>query len=63
MKFKALVISEDGNLFRREIKERDISDLPQGDLLVNVKYSSLNYKDALSSTGNRGVTKKYPHTP
>jgi putative YhdH/YhfP family quinone oxidoreductase len=28
-----------------------------------VKYSSLNYKDALSATGNKGVTRKYPHTP
>ena len=28
-----------------------------------MKYSSLNYKDALSATGNKGVTRKYPHTP
>jgi putative YhdH/YhfP family quinone oxidoreductase len=32
-------------------------------VLIRVNYSSLNYKDALSATGNRGVTKKYPHTP
>jgi acrylyl-CoA reductase (NADPH) len=32
-------------------------------VLINVKYSSLNYKDALSAIGNRGVTRKYPHTP
>lgn len=63
MKFKALVISEKNDSFIREITERDTADLPAGDLLVKVKYSSLNYKDALSSTGNRGVTKKYPHTP
>jgi len=63
MKFKALVIRENGDSFTREITERDSTDLPAGDLLVKVKYSSLNYKDALSSTGNRGVTKKYPHTP
>jgi len=63
MKFKALVIREDGDSFIREIIKRDTSGLPDGDLLVRVKYSSLNYKDALSSTGNRGVTKKYPHTP
>jgi acrylyl-CoA reductase (NADPH) len=31
--------------------------------LIKVHYSSLNYKDALSATGNRGVTKNYPHTP
>jgi NADPH:quinone reductase-like Zn-dependent oxidoreductase len=30
--------------------------------LIKVHYS-LNYKDALSSIGNKGVTRKYPHTP
>ena len=62
--FKAMVVTEKENdQFVREIKDRNIDDLPQGDVLVNVKYSSLNYKDVLSSIGNRGVTKKYPHTP
>jgi putative YhdH/YhfP family quinone oxidoreductase len=37
--------------------------LPSGELLVKVEYSSLNYKDALSASGNKGVTKQYPHTP
>ena len=45
------------------IVEREISDLPEGDILIKVEYSSLNYKDALSAIGNTGVTKKYPHTP
>ena len=36
---------------------------PAGDLLIDVAYSSLNYKDALSAVGNPGVTRKYPHTP
>ena len=49
--------------FVRNIKERAISSLPDGDVLVRVSFSSLNYKDALSATGNRGVTRKYPHTP
>ncbi|MBM2839777.1 MAG: quinone oxidoreductase [Bacteroidetes bacterium] len=40
-----------------------MSELPAGDVLVRVHYSSLNYKDALSATGNKGVTRKYPHTP
>jgi putative YhdH/YhfP family quinone oxidoreductase len=42
---------------------RHINDLPEGDVIINVKYSSLNYKDALSATGNKGVTRNYPHTP
>ena len=61
--FKALVVSEEGGKFIRRVTERKIDDLPGGDVLINVKYSSLNYKDALSATGNKGVTRKYPHTP
>lgn len=61
--FKAFVVTEENGAFQRAIKTRKITDLPDGDLLVKVHYSSLNYKDALSATGNRGVTKNYPHTP
>ena len=32
-------------------------------MLIRVRYSSLNFKDALSASGNRGVTRAYPHTP
>lgn len=62
--FKALVVEEgpDGK-YLLNIKKKAVKDLPPGDVLVRVKYSSLNYKDALSAIGNRGVTKKYPHTP
>ncbi|MEX2443904.1 MAG: YhdH/YhfP family quinone oxidoreductase [Alkalispirochaeta sp.] len=38
-------------------------ELPPGEVVVRVSYSSLNYKDALSLRGNRGVTRNYPHTP
>ena len=62
--FKAMVVSETAEkTFVREIKQRALSDLPAGELIIEVKYSSLNYKDALSATGNKGVTRKYPHTP
>lgn len=62
--FNALVVEEQAdNQFSRAIKQCAISDLPDGDLLVRVHYSSLNYKDALSASGNKGVTKNYPHTP
>ena len=62
--FKALVVTEtaDGK-FLKEFKERSIEDLPVGEVLVKVCYSALNYKDALSSIGNKGITKSYPHTP
>ncbi len=62
--FRALVVSEAGEgRFVREIAERRVADLPAGEVLVKVAYSSLNYKDVLSCTGNRGVTRSYPHTP
>jgi putative YhdH/YhfP family quinone oxidoreductase len=62
--FKAMVVSETAEkTFVREIKQRALNDLPAGELIIEVKYSSLNYKDALSAIGNKGVTRKYPHTP
>jgi len=63
-KFRALVVEEgEGGKFTRSIKERSVVDLPEGEVLIRVHYSSLNFKDALSATGNKGVTKNYPHTP
>ena len=62
--FKALVVKEtDNKQYSRQILERSIDDLPPGDVVVEVHYSSLNYKDALSASGNKGVTRSYPHTP
>jgi acrylyl-CoA reductase (NADPH) len=64
MSFKALrVIETSAGKFERNIVEREIDDLPTGEVLVRVQYTSLNYKDALSATGNKGITKKFPHTP
>ncbi len=62
--FKALLITEnpDGT-FKRAITSRNISDLPSNDVLIKVHYSALNYKDALSSDGHKGITRHYPHTP
>jgi putative YhdH/YhfP family quinone oxidoreductase len=37
--------------------------LPEGEVLIKVAYSSLNHTDAMSASGHRGVTKRYPHTP
>jgi len=62
--FRALVVSKtDEKTFTREITERSISDLPEGEVLIRVHFSSLNYKDGLSCIGNPGVTRNYPHTP
>ncbi|MDF1581068.1 MAG: YhdH/YhfP family quinone oxidoreductase [Desulfuromonadales bacterium] len=62
--FKAMLVEESApKTYTRSIVERTIDDLPPGKLLVRVRYSSLNYKDALSAIGNKGVTRNYPHTP
>ena len=62
--FKAFVTSQNQNgKFENNIFEKSIDDLPDGDLLIRVEYSSLNYKDALSASGATGITKSYPHTP
>ena len=64
MPFRALrIVETSSGKFERSIEELNIEDLPPGELLIKVFYSSLNYKDALSATGNKGITKKYPHTP
>jgi len=57
-----VVESPDG-LFSQSVASRSFDELPDGDLTISVQYSSLNYKDALSATGNKGVTRTYPHTP
>jgi len=61
--FRALLIEKTDAGFSRSIVERSIDELPPGDLLIDVRYSSLNYKDGLSATGNPGVSRKFPHTP
>ncbi len=62
--FKALIVHSTSEAHsERRIAQKYIRDLPAGDVLIQVMYSSLNYKDALSASGNRGVTRTYPHTP
>lgn len=62
--FNALVVSEEADgSFHRKVEKRTLASLPDHDVLVKVHYSSLNYKDALSATGNTGVTRHFPHTP
>lgn len=62
--FRALWVEEkEPKNFVRSVIERDTNELPEGDLLIRVRFSSLNYKDALSASGNKGVTRRFPHTP
>ena len=61
--FRALLVEKTADSFERSIVERTIADLPDGDVLIDVRFSSLNYKDGMSATGIPGVTRNYPHTP
>lgn len=62
--FKALwVVENDTSNYELSVVERDLNDLPGHPLLIKISYSSLNYKDALSAHGHKGVTRQYPHTP
>ena len=62
--FKALrAESVADNKIAPVLREMPLSSLPDNEVLIRVHYSSLNYKDALSATGNRGITRNYPHTP
>ena len=62
--FQAFQVTKNGGGgFARAVVHRAVEELPPGELLVDVAYSSLNYKDALSATGNPGVTRNFPHTP
>ena len=61
--YKAFRVKEENEKFVSAIKEIPFEALKEKELLIKVHYSSLNYKDALSASGNKGVTRNYPHTP
>ena len=61
--FRAFRIARTETGLVRSIVNRDVSELPAGDVLIDVRYSSVNFKDGLSATGNPGVTRNFPHTP
>ena len=63
MTFDAFLVSKSDSGFDRAIVQRELSDLPDNDVLIGVEFSSVNYKDGLSATGNPGVTRHFPHTP
>ena len=61
--YNAFVVDEIEDQFKSSIKSLPHPELQDGFVLIDVLYSSLNYKDALSASGNKGVTKSYPFTP
>ena len=65
MEFNALVVDKDeeNNITSSEVKKVSLSELPEGDVLVNVEYSNVNYKDGLCIGSGAGLVKTYPHVP
>ena len=62
-KFKAIVIDNQNNEFSRKISELDITQLKDGNVLVKIDYSGLNYKDALILKDGGRIVKNYPFVP
>lgn len=61
--FKGLYITEEQGEFKANLTELSTADLPNNEVLIKVAFSSVNYKDVLSASGNKGVTQKFPHVP
>lgn len=62
--FRCFLVTKDSEgKAHGEVAEKSLADLPAGEVLIRVAYSSLNYKDALSATGHPGVTRHFPHVP
>lgn len=62
--FRSFLVEKDAaGQIRRGVSQRSTSELPPGDVLIQVQYSSLNYKDALAAEGHPGVVRKLPHVP
>jgi acrylyl-CoA reductase (NADPH) len=63
MTYQALQIEKDDAGYRCALKTLDDSALPEGDVTVQVDYSTINYKDGLAITGKSPVVRKFPLTP
>lgn len=62
--YQALVVRRGADrTFSYAIETRTLADLPPGDVLIRVHYSSINFKDGMSAQGNPAITRRFPHTP
>ena len=63
MEYKAYYVEESDGVFSSSIRNLEIPEPQDGEILISVSYSSLNYKDALCATGVKGVAVSYPFVP
>jgi acrylyl-CoA reductase (NADPH) len=61
--FRALVLEEAGGVVTPTIRELDNSALPDGNVIVAIEYTTVNYKDGLVINGGGGLVKRWPHVP
>jgi len=61
--FDCFMVRREAGEVRSQVERITVDDLPPGDVLIRVEYSSLNYKDALASRATKGIVAKLPHVP
>ena len=61
--FRAFVVNKTAEDFTAQVQELNLADLPSGEVLIKVAYSSVNYKDGLASIANGNIVRKYPFVP
>ncbi|WP_285768155.1 acryloyl-CoA reductase [Peribacillus sp. SI8-4] len=62
-RFEALVVNKQGERFTVNTQQLTLDDLPQGEVLIRVHYSGVNYKDSLASIPNGNIVSTYPISP
>ena len=61
--FNALILNQEEKRTIASVEQIDEAQLPQGDVLIDVDYSSLNYKDGLAITGKGKIIRNFPMVP
>ncbi len=61
--FSALVVNKTDDRFTMDVQQLTEKDLPNGDVLIRVSYSSINYKDGLAANENGNIVRSYPFVP
>ncbi len=61
--FRALVLEATDGAPRAEVRQLDEAELPEGDVLVDVEFSTVNYKDGLAVTNGKPVVRTFPMVP
>lgn len=61
--FHALVVNKENEQISLDVQNLSLEDLPQGEVLIRVHYSSVNYKDSLATIPNGNIVNQYPFVP